>query len=456
MSSIYIQEPPTSGKVVLETTVGDIDIELWCKEAPKACRNFIQLCLEGYYIDCIFHRVVPGFMAQTGDPSGTGDGGESIYGEPFRDEFHSRLRFVRRGLLAMANAGRHDNGSQFFFTFAPAPELQNKHTIFGKVSGTTLFNMLKLEDGEFEGDRPLYPHKILKAEVLLNPFDDIAPRKVQNSDRTAQDAEKAKPKAKSSATKNFKLLSFGDEAEEDEQETDEASRVFTSKSKSSHDLTDDPRLSATPAVDPAVSGQPEGSRDTSSSLESVRKKLKTDTTPSGAKVDNYRLFHDEKNDAAEKLAQTKVEYAELKRSMLKSKQQTEVAEQKEEEKKKKKVEQSSAVSEYHQELERFSRKKKQMQAKGASREEQTMAMLKKFQNKLFEAKEAHGEEKTKTLGDDEEIADDDDTWMWHRLEAERSAPVLARDANTKQDDWYDIHDPRNEMNKRRREAAKQR
>lgn len=141
--------------MLLKTTGGDIDIELWSKETPKACRNFIQLCLEGYYDNTIFHRVVKNFIVQGklkqalqwkkctikeiyftgGDPNGDGTGGESIYGEPFRDEFHQRLRFSRRGLLAMANAGKDDNGSQFFFTLAATPELQNKHTIFGKVSG---------------------------------------------------------------------------------------------------------------------------------------------------------------------------------------------------------------------------------------------------------------------------------------------------------------------------------
>ncbi|XP_016121067.1 peptidyl-prolyl cis-trans isomerase CWC27 homolog, partial [Sinocyclocheilus grahami] len=88
----------------------------------------------GYYDGTIFHRVVPEFIVQGGDPTGSGTGGESIYGRPFKDEFHSRLRFNRRGLVAMANAGPHDNGSQFFFTLGRADELNNKHTIFGKRS----------------------------------------------------------------------------------------------------------------------------------------------------------------------------------------------------------------------------------------------------------------------------------------------------------------------------------
>lgn len=122
---------------------------------------YVYFFLLGYYNGTIFHRVVQDFIIQGGDPTGTGTGGESIYGHPFRvrvvllkiivfnkcnidinvmfcsnfqDEFHTRLRFIRRGLVAMANAGPHDNGSQFFFTLGRADELNNKHTIFGKVS----------------------------------------------------------------------------------------------------------------------------------------------------------------------------------------------------------------------------------------------------------------------------------------------------------------------------------
>ena len=86
-----MMEPATNGKVVLRTSAGDIDIELWSKETPLACRNFVQLCMENYYDATIFHRLVPGFIIQGGDPSGTGIGGESIFGKPFKDEIHSRV-----------------------------------------------------------------------------------------------------------------------------------------------------------------------------------------------------------------------------------------------------------------------------------------------------------------------------------------------------------------------------
>jgi peptidyl-prolyl cis-trans isomerase SDCCAG10 len=167
MSNIYVQEPPCEGKVTLETTVGDIDIELWSRECPKASRNFVQLCMEGYYTNTKFFRVVPDFIVQGGDPTNTGTGGESVWGKPFKDEFHQRLRMVRRGLVCMANAGKDDNGSQFFFTLAATRELQNKHTVFGTVAGDTIFNMLRLASGHLEdGDRPKYPHRITATKVL--------------------------------------------------------------------------------------------------------------------------------------------------------------------------------------------------------------------------------------------------------------------------------------------------
>lgn len=177
--------------MLLKTSAGDIDVELWTREAPKACRNFIQLCMEGYYNGTMFHRVVKGFIVQGGDPNGDGTGGESIYGEPFKDEFHTRLRFNRRGLVAMANAGKDDNGSQFFFTLGETAELQNKHTIFGKVGGDTVYNVLKMENCDIDAnERPSYPYKIIKAEILLNPFDDIVPRQTTKSDRSESKSKK--------------------------------------------------------------------------------------------------------------------------------------------------------------------------------------------------------------------------------------------------------------------------
>ncbi|EIW78779.1 cyclophilin-like protein [Coniophora puteana RWD-64-598 SS2] len=169
---------PTNGRVIVDTTAGEIDIELWSKEAPKACRNFIALALEGYYDGVIFHRIVPNFLVQTGDRTGTGAGGESFYGEPFEDEVHPRLKFTHRGLVGMANGGaKHSNDSQFFITLDRADELNGKHTLFGRCVGDTLYNVLKIGESEIGKDeRPVYPPKIKTVRIVDNPFDDIVPR----------------------------------------------------------------------------------------------------------------------------------------------------------------------------------------------------------------------------------------------------------------------------------------
>ena len=216
MSSVYQLEPPTEGKVLLTTSHGDIEIELWAKECPKACRNFVQLCLEGYYDGCVWHRIIKDFMIQSGDPSGTGTGGESTYGAPFKDELHSRIKFNHRGQVAMANTGQKDtNGSQFFVTLERCDWIDRKHTIFGKVSGHTIYNAIQIGDVEVEGDRPVdepFP-KIMKTEVLWNPFEDVVPREKQ----IEKNEENENVKRKKKETKKLNLLSFGDEAEEEEE-----------------------------------------------------------------------------------------------------------------------------------------------------------------------------------------------------------------------------------------------
>ena len=175
--TVYANQPGTKGKVILHTTVGPLDVELWSKEAPMACRNFVQLCMEGYYDGCIFHRVIKDFMAQTGDPTGTGTGGESVFGPTFKDEIHQRLRFTHRGLLGMASSGPNTNASQFFVTLGNCEWLDGRHTIFGKVTGNSLYNLPRFSELEMDAkDRPLYPPKIQRAEILLDPFDDIVPR----------------------------------------------------------------------------------------------------------------------------------------------------------------------------------------------------------------------------------------------------------------------------------------
>ncbi|XP_028915115.1 spliceosome-associated protein CWC27 homolog [Ornithorhynchus anatinus] len=466
MSNIYIQEPPTNGKVLLKTTAGEIDIELWSKEAPKACRNFIQLCMEAYYDNTVFHRVVPGFIVQGGDPTGTGTGGESIYGAPFKDEFHSRLRFNRRGLVAMANAGPHDNGSQFFFTLGRADELNNKHTIFGKVTGDTVYNMLRLTEVEIdEEERPLNPHKIRSCEVLFNPFDDIIPRdgKKLKKDKPEDETKKLKSKG----TKNFSLLSFGEEAEEEEVEVNRVSQSMKGKSKSSHDLLkDDPHLSSVPAVeseqgadvmrdsdDDENESEGEDADDMAGDekdhvKERIAKKLK-------GMRENVKALAKESEKEAEKKSASRSE--ELRREVRQLKRELLVARQKKEEgatrptgKEEAEEEEApeSAVAEYRREKKKYETLRKQQPKKGSSREEQTLAMLNQFRSKLTQAIADTPECEVS----DAEV-DDDEGWMSHVLQFEDKSRKV-KDASLQDEDTFEIYDPRNPVNKRRREESK--
>jgi len=149
--------------IVLETNQGEIEVKLFDETAPKACENFRGLVKKGYYNGIIFHRVIPNFMIQGGDPTGTGRGGESLWGSAFEDEFSADRSFSKIGVLAMANAGPGTNGSQFFITTAVTPWLNGKHTIFGEVvRGLDVVH--KIETAQTgAGDRPVQEQKIIKA-----------------------------------------------------------------------------------------------------------------------------------------------------------------------------------------------------------------------------------------------------------------------------------------------------
>ena len=223
MSAVYNLEPPPTAKVLLTTTSGDLLLELFAKQTPLASRNFLQHCLDGYYNGTLFHRLVPGFIIQGGDPTNTGDGGESVYagGQPFEDEFHSRLKFTRRGLLGMANEGvTGSNRSQFFLTLGETKELEGRNTLFGRVVGDTIYNLMKMGEAELQAgegsERPIYPTKITGAEILVNPFEDMVMTKVKARAEVGQKQE-GKKKGKKKGGKV--LLSFG--GEEGEEGTEE-------------------------------------------------------------------------------------------------------------------------------------------------------------------------------------------------------------------------------------------
>ena len=139
-----IIEANTQYHAVMRTEKGDIAIRLLAREAPVTVNNFVYLSLTGYYANTMFHRVIADFMAQGGDPSGTGTGGP---GYQFEDEFDPAVVFDRPGLLAMANAGPRTNGSQFFITFVPTAWLNQKHTIFGEVvAGMDVVSSIRVRD----------------------------------------------------------------------------------------------------------------------------------------------------------------------------------------------------------------------------------------------------------------------------------------------------------------------
>lgn len=151
-------------KATIHTSEGAIELELYPNEAPKTVENFIKLARDGFYDGVIFHRVIPDFMIQGGDPTGTGTGGP---GYEFEDEFNEHR--IVRGALAMANAGPNTNGSQFFIVTAEAaPWLDGKHTVFGQVtSGMEVVDRICEADRD-ANDRPKSPVAIERIELPEN------------------------------------------------------------------------------------------------------------------------------------------------------------------------------------------------------------------------------------------------------------------------------------------------
>ncbi|KAJ9617160.1 Peptidyl-prolyl isomerase cwc27 [Cladophialophora chaetospira] len=243
MSSHYTTEPPPSASVLLHTTAGPLTISLFATQTPLTCRNFLQHVLDEDYNNNVFHRISPGFVIQTGDPTGTGEGGQNIYEDreferydedwarvtgrekdekiTFGDEIHSRLKFNRRGLVGMAKGTGPGAayGSQFFITLGDCrAQLDGKCTMFGRIEGDGIYNVVRIAEGELlEGtERPMYPEKILKAEIIELPKGD-AWQKMRKRQKVAERFAEAPSKKKAPKKKGGKaLLSFGgDEGEDD-------------------------------------------------------------------------------------------------------------------------------------------------------------------------------------------------------------------------------------------------
>lgn len=156
--------------IQLQTSKGNLNLEIHCDITPRTAFNFVNLCNKNYYDHCMIHRLIPGFMMQTGDPTGTGSGGESVWKNAFADEFDSRLEHGERGILSMANSGPNSNKSQFFITFAPAKHLNLKHTVFGRIVGG-MTTLQRIEEVPCDKrDKPKESIEIISAAVLVNPI----------------------------------------------------------------------------------------------------------------------------------------------------------------------------------------------------------------------------------------------------------------------------------------------
>ncbi|KAM0748186.1 hypothetical protein T439DRAFT_75986 [Meredithblackwellia eburnea MCA 4105] len=156
---------PLGRRAVIHTTKGDIALDLFPDQVPKTVENFVGLARKNYYDDVIFHRVIPKFMIQTGDPLGDGTGGESLWGKNFEDEFHPSLKHDRPYTLSMANAGPGTNGSQFFITTAPTGWLDNKHSVFGRAtSGYEVIHEIENARRD-KGDKPYDDIRIVSIDI---------------------------------------------------------------------------------------------------------------------------------------------------------------------------------------------------------------------------------------------------------------------------------------------------
>ena len=180
------------GYARISTNHGDLNIELRPEFAPHAVWNFVQLAKKGYYNGLVFHRNIRSFMIQGGDPTGTGRGGQSIWGKNFNDEFEGPVTHDTRGVVSMANKGKNTNSSQFFIIYRPAKHLDRKHTIFGQVVGG-LDTLSRLENVPVSDSdkRPIDDIEMKEVAIFVDPFEEF-----QKAKREQDEAEREKEEIK--------------------------------------------------------------------------------------------------------------------------------------------------------------------------------------------------------------------------------------------------------------------
>jgi peptidyl-prolyl cis-trans isomerase-like protein 2 len=191
---IPIKKTKKKGYVRFHTNLGDLNIELHCDLTPLMCENFLLLADRGFYNNTTFHRLIPGFMIQGGDPTATGTGGKSAWGKPLKDEIVHSLRHTARGVLSMANAGPNTNTSQFFILFKPATHLDNKHSVFGRVvGGMEVLDLMETVPTDPK-DKPRNDIVIKKVSIFVNPFDSELLEEEMKQE-AEEEVKKAKEKA---------------------------------------------------------------------------------------------------------------------------------------------------------------------------------------------------------------------------------------------------------------------
>lgn len=179
----------TKGYARLETNHGSLNLELYPETAPKAVWNFVQLAKKGFYRGVKFHRNIRNFMIQGGDPTGTGKGGQSVWGKNFEDEFDGPMTHDARGVISMANKGKNTNSSQFFILYRPAKHLDRKHTIFAKVVGG-MEVLTKLENVKVdESDRPIEDIIIQDVVVFVDPFEEFKKNRTEAEQKEKEKEE---------------------------------------------------------------------------------------------------------------------------------------------------------------------------------------------------------------------------------------------------------------------------
>ncbi|CRH03911.1 peptidyl-prolyl cis-trans isomerase, putative [Plasmodium relictum] len=243
MSEVYSIEPKTSGKVIIYTSLGELEVLLFSNECPIACKNFIQLCLNNYYNKNKFFRVIPKFLIQTGDHTNTGLHNEYAFKEPFQNEYNSRLKFLYCGCLSFANLNidKPSNGSQFFITLDKVEYLNNKSTLFGKVAKHSIYNLLKFNNIKTnKNDEPIEDIPYIEyIKIIENPFHHLVPY-INYEDNLKDNKSNTKYedlKRKEKKQLKYNLLSFNynisgvDEGSENEEEENEKEKSGEEKEK---------------------------------------------------------------------------------------------------------------------------------------------------------------------------------------------------------------------------------